>query len=423
MADKQKLELEDNTVLTEDDRTILDSAEGFLSDGLALKRWFEATQQSGSFANRFESMHTYNRSDRSFGFFGEAPLDKGTMPVMGLIDDVFYDFPKGADTGRGKAVEIMKAQIREFVLHYFLRISDYRQPERAPDPEAEQVPSYLRPLSWRAEADIHRSGMEFTQRYYKSAATGKIGKFEGNEVRAVADLRHVGSKYSWMILQLKIFDFTITVKPAGNTGPQVQMPLKEESYLIVTPDFITDRESPEPGIAGEYGFGYAFIKNPGRGPFAYGPGEFEAAFQTINFRVLDTGEVRVRMPFVSNRPDKIMNFSLDPVDWGLNLADRLTLGIGSSLVKPIRAAWQEWAGMTGPAADPVVAGINVADFISMGQSSKQLNITLDQLNRGFLVRHSLQHYMTVFGSLRTWRQIPDWRSESLPEWVVDGNSS
>ncbi|MBI3940451.1 MAG: hypothetical protein HY315_06420 [Acidobacteria bacterium] len=423
MNDTENLELEENTVLTENDRAILNSAAGFHGDGLALKKWWEEAQQANGYTDRFDSVHTLNRSESSFAFFGEAPLERGKMPVMGLVDDVFYDRPKAAEGEGEMGVTRMKEQIREFALRYFLRVSDYRQPERLPDPGADQVPPYLRPLSWRAEQDVHRSGMEFTQRYYKSSSTGRIGKFPSETENAVVDMREIGRKYDWIILKLKVFDFTVTLKPTGNDGPQFLLPLKEESYLLVSPEFITDRDDPEPGIAGEYGFGYAFLKNPSRGPFAYGPGEFEAAFQTINFRVLNSGEIRVRMPFVSNRPDKITHFSIDPVGWSISLADRLTFGISSGLLQPVKEAWSKVASTLGMDQDPVVAGIDLANLVSLGQSAKQLDITVDQLNRGFLVRHSMQHYTTLSASLRTWRQIPDWLSKDLPDWVVAGTSS
>ena len=415
--------LEDDTVLTEDERGIIQSAAGFLADGLSLKKWFEAAEATDGFSGRFDSLHTFNRPDASYAFFGEAPLERGNMPVMGLVDEVFYDCVKASDGERAAAVSKMKEQVREFALRYFLRVSDYRQPERFPDPTADQVPPYLRALSWRAEQEIHRSGMEFTQCFYKSKSTGKIGKFPKEVESAVSDVRQVGRKYDWIILRLKIFDFTVTMKPAGDDGPQFMVPLKEESYLILSREFITDRANPEPGVAGEYGFGYAFVQNPHRGPFAYGPGEFEAAFQTINFRVLNTGEVRVRMPFVSNRPSKITHFSIDPVGWGLSLAGYLPFGVGASIAEPMKKAWNQVSSALGDSVDPVVAGINLAKWVSMGQSEKQLDITLDQLNRGFLVRHSIQHYTTLAGSLRTWRQIPNWLSKELPEWVVTGVSS
>jgi hypothetical protein len=40
------------------------------------------------------------------------------------------------------------------------------------------------------------------------------------------------------------------------------------------------------------------------------------------------------------------------------------------------------------------------------------------------VRHFLQHYQTIVGSLLTWRSIADWCDEAaLPEWVRRGGDT
>lgn len=424
MIDAKILETEDGTVLSADERSILDSTHAFHAKGLALKRWWEEADANNAYSRRFETVQTYRRLDHSYGFFGEAPMDDGTtMPAMGVVDEVFYDRPKATAEGQARAAQAMKEQIREFVLRYFLRISDYRQSERIPDPGANPVPSYLKMFSWRTEPEIHRSGMEFTQHFYKSRTTGRVGRFPAESTDAVVDLREVGSKFDWILLHLCIFDFVVSLKPFGLDGPQFQLPLKEESYLLVSPEFITINDTPRNGVIGEYGFGYSFVKNPERGPFAYGPGEFEGAFQTINFRVYDTGETRVRMAFVSNRPDRIVNAPLDPVAWGFDIADRVTFGMTSSVTKPIKKAWEAISKPIVDDRDPVITSVELVNLLSFGQAGKQLDITADQLNKGFLVRHTLQHFGTVLGSLRTWRQIPDWLSSDLPEWVVSGQSS
>ncbi len=423
MTDAKILETEEGTALTEDERSILESAGAFHAKGLALKRWWTNADAKRAYSECFDTLRTYRRLDHSYGFFGEAPLDDGTMSVMGVVDEVQFDCPKPHAEGQARAAQAMKEQIREFVLRYFLRISDYRQPERLAEPEATPVPSYLKMLSWRPEQEIHRSGMEFTQHFYKSNSTGRIGRFPAEDVHAVMDLREIGGKYEWVMLHLRIFDFVFSYKPFGLMGPQLQMPLKEESYLLVSPEFITINDKGGNGVIGEYGFGYSFVKNPERGPFAYGPGEFEAAFQTINFSVLESGETRVRMAFVSNRPDKIVNVPLDPVVWGLDIADRVSFGMTSSLISPVRKAWETVSKPIVDDRDPVLTGVQLVNFLTFGQAGKQLDITADQLNKGFLVRHSLQHYGTILGSLRTWRQVPDWLSPDLPEWVVTGASA
>ena len=53
-----------------------------------------------------------------------------------------------------------------------------------------------------------------------------------------------------------------------------------------------------------------------------------------------------------------------------------------------------------------------------------IRISRRQLEKDFLVQHFKQHYVTIVGSLLTWRQIPDWLDgRALPEWVLTGKSS
>ncbi|HYK89998.1 MAG TPA: hypothetical protein VE398_14575 [Acidobacteriota bacterium] len=423
MTDRMILETEAGSILSDAERSIIESAGAFQSKGLALKRWWAEADVKNTYTQRFDTMRTYRRFDHSYGFFGEAPVDNGTMPVMGVVDEVFFDRPKSASEGQSAGALAMKEQIREFVLRYFLRISDYRQPERIADSAATPVPAYLKLLSWRTEPEIHRSGMEFSQHFYKAKSTGRIGRFPNESSNAVVDLREVGAKYEWVLMHLRIYDFVLSLKPFGLDGPQFMLPLKEESYLLMSPEYITINDKGGNGVIGEYGFGYSFIKNPERGPFAYGPGEFEAAFQTINFSVLESGETRVRMVFVSNRPDKIVNVPLDPIAWGFDIADRASFGWTSAVINPIKKAWEAVSKPIVDDRDPVLTTVRLANLLTLGQAGKQLDITPDQLNKGFLVRHTLQHYGTVQGSLRTWRQIPDWRAKDLPDWVANGASA
>lgn len=408
---------------TDQDEAVLNSVERFLADGLALKAWWEQADAGGGYAEQFDLVHTLHRPDRSFGFFGSAPLERGSMPVMGVVDEVFYDQPKSPGTSRADTARWTKDQVREFVMRYFMRISDFRLPQEVAEPGGLDLPAYLSALSWRPREEVERKGMGFFQVYYKRRGTGEIGKFPEETAQAIVDLREVGETYEWIVVRLRVHDFTVTLKPFGPDALRLVVPLKEESYLILTPDFITCRDNPEPGVLGDYGLGYAFIKNPARGMFAYGPGEFEAAFQTIRFRVLETGETRVRMAFVSDQPDKIVNLTFDPVDWTFSVADAVSFGLTSRFFGPVKDALGRLP-LRGGNVDPTLPSISLLNTLTDGQAEQQLGISRKHLYRGFLSKHSLQHYQTLLGSLRTWRQVPDWLDDAaLPEWVVTGMSS
>src|SRR5262249_16331752 len=158
-------------------------------------------------------------------------------------------------------------------------------------------------------------------------------------------------------------------------------------------------------------------------PLAYGPGEFDAAIELINFYVLENGEVRVRMAFVSNRPDRIANVSFDPINWGFRVADLFSLGMTSLLLAPVKSGFAGSPARLG-SFDPVYTYVSLINALTGDQAAKQWCISREQLEKDFLVRHFMQHYQTIVGSLLTWRQIPDWLdSEALPEWVIKGTSS
>lgn len=407
---------------TDDDRLILDRVEGALADGRALKRWWDAKFPDG-FARRFELERVFNRPDSSFGFYDEIRLDRGVLPLMGNFQEMFYDQTRTPSNFNREASVWMRDQLREFVLRYFMRVSSFRQPEVYVEPERSRLPNYLQGLSWCNEPDVLRQGFGFTQHFYKLRATGEVGRFPPGSESAIVDIREVGRKYEWVVVKVRIFDFAFTFKPFGNGGPELTFPLNEESYLVLSRDFILEEDDPSPDTLGRYGVGYAFIRDPAQGLIAYGPGQFDAAIELINFEVSARGEVHVRMVFVVNRPDRIANVSLNPFDWSFRLADLFSFGAASRLFAPFKDALAR-IPPDADSFDPVYGFVSLANAVSGGQAAEQLCISREQLEKDFLAQHFAQHYATLVGSLLTWRQIPDWlNTAALPEWVVSGRSS
>ena len=405
------------------DRTIIDRVEAFLSSGLALKRWWDETYRVNGFSERFELSRSFNRPDCSFGFFDEVDVDGRPLPVMGNYQEMFYDRPRTPVSRSREPGEWMRDQIREFVLRYFMRVSDYRQPEAYVRCDRPAPPSYLERLSWCPVEDPVTEGFGFSQHYYKLRDTGLIGKFPVDARSAIVDLREIGTKYEWIVVKVRIFDFRFTFKPLGPGALELSIPLTEESYLVLTRDFIANEDAPASGMLGRYGFGYAFIKDPSQGLIAYGPGQFDAAIELIDFHVLESGETRVSMAFVVNRPQKIANVALDPLGWSLRVADVFSLGLTSRLLAPVKSAL-DMAPTSLGVFDPVFTYISAANALSANKAAEELCISREQLERDFLVQHFMQHYTTIVGSLLTWRQIPDWLDEAaLPEWVVTGRSA
>lgn len=408
---------------TEQDRFFTDSVERALADGLALKRWWNHTYPVGGFRERFELERVFNRPDSSFGFFDEVQLASGPMALMGNYQEMLYDRPRTPTSLRREAAAWMRDQVREFVLRYFMRVSSFRQPEVYIASGRPAPPRYLESLSWCTRQDILRQGFGFKQLYYKLREGGTIGKFSEAEEATIVDLRELGERYEWIVVKVRIFDFKFTFRPFGADAPELTVPLAEESYLVLARDFILVEDEPAPGVLGQYGLGYAFIKDPAQGLIAYGPGQFDAAIELINFRVLESGETRVEMVFVVNRPARIANISLDPVDWSFRFADLFSFGMTSRVLSPLKGALDRLPTNFGN-FDPVYGYVSLVNALTGNQAGQQLCITREQLEKDFLAQHFMQHYTTIVGSLLTWRQIPDWLdSARLPDWVLMGKSS
>jgi hypothetical protein len=408
--------------LTDDDRALLNSVDHYLTAGIQLKQWWEQTSRTNTFAMRFDLGLTFNRPDTSYGFFDQTQVSGQTMPVLGNFQTMGFDRPKAPSAQMAEAAQWMREQLREYVLHYFMRVSDFRQPQGFTEDERPVPPLYLRPFSLCPPEDPRRVGFGFSQLFYKLRDSGQIGRFREEEKFAIIDLREIGRKYEWIVVRVRIFDFTFTYMPFGADNPQVVLPLSAASYLVLSRDFITHQDDPAPGVLGRYGLGYAFIKEPTSGLLAWGPGQFDAAIELIDFLVFEDGRIRVEMVFVADRPKRILNLSLDPVNWSFTLADLMTFGLSSRVFAPLQGVLTQLP-CRGSNVDPVYAFIWLANALSSGQAAQQLCLSAEELDTQFLVKHFMQHYQTIAGALHTWRQIPDWlNSAALPEWVVRGVS-
>jgi hypothetical protein len=403
---------------------VLASADTYLRRGLDLKRWWDQAYATNSFAQKFHLTVSVDRPDESFGFFDVATVDGREMPIMGNFQSLLYDRPKSPATDKVKAAQWMRDQVRQFALRYFMRVSSFVQPEEfIPPGERAQTPALLRPLSWCPEENPLQIGFGFHQRYYKGAGDGRVRPFPETESTKIVDLRRIGPEFEWILPQVTIFNFNFTVQPFGPQTPSVVVPLPEGSYLIMNRDFVVNEEAPAPELLGRYGFGYAFIKNPEPTLFGFGPGEFDAAIEIIQFSVKKDGSVSSEAIFVVNRPTRIANVSLNPFNWGYGAADLLTFGTSRYLLAPLKQAVDRLPG-SALSFDPVSLFVTTANLMTGGLAARDFCISLQRLERDFLVQHFQQHYQTLIGSVQTWRQIPNWLApeEELPPWVVTGRS-
>lgn len=406
------------------DEAIPALADKYLARGLELKRWWERTAPGRRFAERFDLGRTFNEPTESFGFFDTAEVDGEAMPVMGNFQEMFYDQPKSPAGDHQEVVEWSRRQLRRFVLRYFMRVSDFREPEGFADTWRPPLSTLLSLLSWCPKEVEELRGFGFRQLWYKARGDGRVRRFRDEEAHTIVDLTELGERYEWIVVKVRIFDFKLTVAPFGSGGPQVVLPLQEDSYLVLSADFVEQEDDPEPGVLGRYGLGYAFIRDPSTSFLGYGPGRFDAAIETIHFHLFEDGSIRVPMVFIANRPERVATVDLDPFGWGMELGGRLadlaSFGLASRVTEPMRRLAD---ALPRPrlAFDPVLGYISAADLVSGGMAADYLCIDREQLEKEFLVKHYTQHYQTIAGSLATWRGVADWCDEEhLPEWVKQG---
>lgn len=417
--------VDEDVRLDEEDLKIIKGAPRALKAGVELKQWWEGVDAANSYENRFDEALVHHRpEDKSFGFFETAQLGDGKKTeVIGNVQQQLFHRPKAGDA------EFVKKQIREFVLRYFMRISDYRTPQ--PQPEGNAVKGPLKYLSWFPGAEDYKlQGFGYSQRYFKKRGSREVRKFEESKQSAILDLRDIDKNYEWTLIRNPIVDFSMNLRPLGVRGPDLTLPIPSAAnWLVMSPDTITIDESKDEspvanGVRARYGIGYSFMKDAGEpGMFAYGPGQLEPTVQTLIWEVRENGDVIVRMSFVSAAPTAILNFSANPLDWGFMATELLTAGMFSKYLDPLRRA-ANLLPFSNMKFDPVYPAVRTLNLITMGAAGSQLGISREELNKTLTYAHFVQHYNAVLGSRQTWEMFPDWTAESkLPDWIKSGDSA
>jgi hypothetical protein len=202
---------------------------------------------------------------------------------------------------------------------------------------------------------------------------------------------------------------------------KVVYPMKEEAYVVLSPEFITCDERPDGRTLGRFGFGYSFVPYADApGVVAYGPGHFEAAIQTFDFTVKDDGEIDVRAAFVVNRPDQIMKLNIDPIDWSFRMADAVTANMASRVFAPVKRVADKLP-LRVPDVDPISAYIRAANLATSGLAARRLGISKVQLEKRMLMQHFMQHHEMLLHSLQVWRAFNTWCDpQTLPDFCHRG---
>ena len=399
---------------------VFSRAENSLAQGLVLRRWWEHTNANDAYKYKFGLTRAFNQPSSSFGFFDRVDIGSRSLPIMGQVEDRGFDMPKSTN------VETVRNELREFVLRYLMRVSDFRRP--AATTNSVRARSPVAAVGLCEDGASRQEGFGYEQRFYKLTATGEPGEFLTKDHSSIVDLREIGTKFEWIVVRVRIFDFSVDVSPFGSGFPRFEVPLEESSYLVLSRDFIEDNNEASVDadgrkIIGRYGFGYSFIKAIEESSLGYGPGQFDVAFQQIVFRVYEDGETRVKLVFVANRPKQFANMPFAPLTWVATLANVASLGFAAPFIDPFRPIFNQFPFRLGR-FDPISIGVDVANLVTGNLAAKQFCISREQLEKSLLVKHFDQHYDMINGALQTWREIPNWTDEnSLPEWVKTGVSS
>jgi hypothetical protein len=407
--------------LSEADRVVINDAERALRDGLELKKWWEQKEATRSYAEPFDLARIFNRAARVTGFFDAAPLGNRVLPVMGLVQEMLFDQPKQA-----MPVNV-RDELREFVLHYFMRVSSFHVPEAyVPGDQLRKanVRQAVQPFSFCPNPVDQQSGFGFTQLYYKLRGSGIVGKFPRHLQPRIVDLRRMDDIYEWIVLRVDIFNFNLSFTPFASNFFSLYFPLREETYIAISQDFITNLDDPIPDRLGQYGLGYALLKaSPRKTMFAYGPGHFDAGFQLIDFDVDSRGKINVRMVFVSNRARRVLDLDLNPVSWGFAFADLMTFGWASRFLGPIRNTLEHISPSL-QNLDPVTAYIYAVNVATGNLARDELCASLETLERDpMLLTHFMEHYEMISGALATWRHVRNWLNRAdLPEGLKEGTT-
>ncbi|HEU4386680.1 MAG TPA: hypothetical protein VFV34_02705 [Blastocatellia bacterium] len=407
--------------LTAKDREIIDDVRRALADGLQLKQWWEQKEARDNYDHRFPLAGTPNNPDRALGFFDSAPLNGKSFPVMGLVQEMLFDQPKQAPP------EKVREEFREFIFHYFLRVSQFDQPDAFIGRDQftkSDVRTELQPFSFCPERTDSAAGFGYRQLYYKRRGTGEAGRFPAHLEPRIVDMRRIGAVYDWIVLAVKILNFNIVYQPFASGIFSLVFPLDEETFVGISPDFVVNQDDPSPDVLGVYGIGYALLRPaPRKTIFAYGPGYFTAGFQTMDFKVRRDGKILARLAFVSNRPTQVLNIDVNFASLGFDIADLCSLGFTSRLFGQFRGLFERLSPQLN-GLDPVMIYIRLVNLLTGGMASHNLCASLEALEKTpMLLTHFMEHYRLIVGALMTWRQVQNWLNPGeIPNWVKEGTA-
>jgi len=395
-----------SALFTEEDLAILGQVDAAIRYGHELLEWWTANRETRVRVNSFPIARQIHEPDLNYGFLLDAHLRSGTLPVVGVIQDQLMRWPK-LPPDRPRDPDWMRAQLRAFILKYFMRMAGTQPAYRAGPVGGDAKPG---------SGSDDRLGWGYRQKFYK-LADGTVGKFTPAQQTALIALDEVFPKYLWIVYEVKIhqFDMSFGVPGAAN-GPTFNVSMTQPVHTVMTPRFLVDEQRPQPGVVGEYGYGYSVVPNPTLDPIVTdGPSAIKQTIETLTFRVLENGSVRAHMNFITPQPARIIN--RDPVQLAFDLADRLSFNTASTLLAPLKTFLE---GIE-PHVDPVYLSMNVLNAMTLGISSEEFGIDKETLFKTFMNLHFTDVFKMYNLAASHFAMVRDWTdTAALPAWATAG---
>ncbi len=398
----------------------VEQTEAALAEARDLKAWWGRVEAGTAAVERFELFSAFPGGKPTWGFFGEAPVCGQTVPVMGDVGDYFFDRLRVPESSQRECAEWMTRQVEEFALRYWLRTQAWALPQPYPELDQLHPPPFLKSFSLAPLPDPELSGMANAQRYYKSRGSGRIGQFSASESKVIIDLRDLETTYEWITIDRSLLSFDLAFTIGGDNSLSVAVPMRTVMHLVLSADLTLNQRNPEPGTLGVFGIGVGLMKDPNAGPVALGPDKVQPGLELHSLRVLDSGEVRLRTVTIMARPHKLLDLSLDPIEWSLDAAERLTMGAAVQYTKPLRRVLGRIPAM-GFRFDPVFGPARLLTRLLGKGVSGELGVAGEQFEKYILSKHAIELRQGLLGTRQTWLQVPDWLdSSSVPEWAKRG---
>ena len=387
-----------STALTNRDEAILANVDTAIRQGRELSLWWQGNKSAVTRIPFVRQLH--NPPEWNYGFLENAVTSAGSLPVAGVIQSQLYSAPEGPGATIEKPdLEFISTQAREFMMRHFMRLTSAR----------------------RGNGAGSRSGWGYRQVYYKLAKDGKIRKFPEDQQTRIVDLREIGPVYDWIVFQVRIFGFDISIDLSPGAGPELRINTEQPVYTVLSPGFVVDRPKSgihpaKNGIVATYGYGYSVVPDTTRQSIiAALPSAIDNTLETLRLDVHEDGRVWAGMDFITPQPARILN--ADPVSLGFRVADFFSFGTASRVLAPVKKALSEMV----PSPDPVYAGISLLNAATANAASDYLSIDKRHLFMKLMALHYTDVYDMYNLSASHFRQVDDWTdTASLPDWARIG---